>query len=165
KKYQIGTLTSSSLTGAGGTTSNGDSIYTQTPETAMALQQMSYLVIPIARNLIAAQRLLDDAKLVAPTGNAEDDAKLARIKSQLLQTIAFQSASLDLINGFVATQQMGDLQHIGTEYIGSINHPDVTTPVIKQTPNPWQDPNTPGISQNPYVLDPATIPGLAIGYN
>ena len=37
----------------------------------MALQQMSYLVIPIARNLIAAQTLLDDVKLVTPTGNPD----------------------------------------------------------------------------------------------
>src|SRR5690242_5641115 len=64
KKYQIGTLTSSNLNSSVNTPSNGDSIYTQTPETAMALQQMSYLVIPIARNLIAAQTLLDDTKMI-----------------------------------------------------------------------------------------------------
>ena len=165
KRYKVGTLTSSDQTGTAGTTSNGDSIYTQSPETAMALQQMSYLVLPIARNLIAAQTLLDDVKLVAPTGNPTDDAAIARIKAQLLQTIAYQSASLDLINGFVQTQQMGDLQHVGTEYLGAIGGNEMSSPMIKQTPNPWQDPNTPGISQNPYVLDPATIPGLAVGYN
>jgi hypothetical protein len=163
KKYQIGTL--SSYQTSGNAPSNGDSIYNQSPETTMALQQMSYLVIPIARNLIAAQTLLDDVKLVAPTGNPADDASIARIKSQLLQTIAYQSASLDLINGFVQTQQMGDLQHVGTEYLGAINGTDMTTTIIKQTPSPWQDPNTPGISPNPYVFDPATIPGLAVGYN
>lgn len=162
-RYQIGTLSTNPA--QGNTTSNGDSIYNQSPETTMALQQMSYLVIPIARNLIAAQTLLDDVKMVAPTGNANDDAAAARIKAQLLQTIAYQSAALDLINGFVQTQQMGDLQHAGTEYLGAINGSEVTTQMVKQTPNPWQDPNTPGISQNPYVLDPSTIPGLAVGYN
>ena len=165
KRYKVGTLTSSDQTGAGGTTTNGDSIYTQSPETVMALQQMSYLVLPIARNLIATQTLLDDMKLVAPTGNPTDDAAIARIKAELLQTVAYQSASLDLINGFVQTQQMGDLQHVGTEFLGSINGNETTTPIIKQTPNPWQDPNTPGISQNPYALDVSQIPGLAVGYN
>ncbi|HEY1868770.1 MAG TPA: hypothetical protein VGG70_10785, partial [Candidatus Cybelea sp.] len=49
KRYQQGTMT-----GLGqDTAQNGDSIYTQTPETRMALQQMSYLVIPVARNIIA----------------------------------------------------------------------------------------------------------------
>ena len=165
KRYQVGTLTSSDQSGAAGNTSNGDSIYTQSPETTMALQQMSYLVLPIARNLIAAQTLLDDVKLIAPTGNPTDDATIARIKAGLLQTVAYQSASLDLINGFVQTLQMGDLQHVGTEFLGSINGTESTNQPVRQTPNPWQDPNTPGISQNPYALDVSQIPGLAVGYN
>jgi hypothetical protein len=169
KKYQRGALTA--LDPAGQNFGNGappssDSIYNHSPETDMALQQMSYLVIPIARNLIAAQTLLDDPKLLAPTGNATDDATLHKIKQQLLDTIAFQSASLDLINGFVETQQLGELQHAGEEYIGSIDHPETPgTPIVKNTPNPWQDPNTPGLAPNPYNFDPATIPGLAVGYN
>jgi hypothetical protein len=131
----------------------------------MALQQMSYLVIPIARNLIAAQTLLDDAKLLEPTGNPADDATLAQIKKQLLETVAYQNASLDIINGFVATQQMGELQHVGQEYLGAIQGNESYQKVIQATPNPWQDPNTPGIPQNPYVFDVTAIPGLAVGYN
>lgn len=169
KRYQRGALTAQDpanpMFGTGAPAS-GDSIYNHSPETDMALQQMSYLVIPTARNLITAQTLLDDPKLLAPTGNAADDATLAKIRSQLLETVAFQSASLDLINGFVETQRLGELQHAGEEYLSSINHPDTSsTPVIKLTPNPWQDPNTPGLSQNPYNFDPASIPGLAVGYN
>ncbi|HZV76926.1 MAG TPA: hypothetical protein VFF63_04085 [Candidatus Babeliales bacterium] len=168
KKYQRGALTAQDAAnprwGTGAPQSN-DSINNSSPETSMALQQMSYLVIPIARNLIAAQTLLDDTKLTDPTGNASDDAKLAQIKQQLLDTIAFQSASLDLINGFVQTQQMGELQHAGEEYIGAIEGTDTSNQIAKETPNPWQDPNTPGLPPNPYALDPSTIPGLAVGYN
>lgn len=166
-KYQRGTLSGLSGTDANGkgAPQNYDSINTVTPETKMALQQMSYLVFPIAHNLIAAQTLLDDPKLLATTGNAEDDATLAQIRKQLLETIAFQSASLDLINGFVATQQMGELQHAGEEYINSIQKPDVTNTPSAATPNPWQDPNAPGLPANPYALDLAAIPGLAVGYN
>jgi hypothetical protein len=142
-----------------------DSIYNSSPETSMTLQQMSYLVLPTARNIIAAQTLLDDPKFLAPTGNPVDDATLAQIKKQLLQTIAYQSSSLDLINGFVQTLQMGELQHVGEEYLGSIEGTDTTTKVVSATPNPWQDPNTPGITPNPYVLDTSQIPGLAVGYN
>ncbi|MBV9333347.1 MAG: hypothetical protein JO146_05020, partial [Candidatus Eremiobacteraeota bacterium] len=161
KKYQQGTLT-----GFGqDTAQNGDSIYTQTPETRMALQQMSYLVIPIARNIIAAQTLLDDVKLVEPTGNPNDDAKLAQIKRQLLETIAYQSASLDIINGFVQTLQMGDLQHAGEEYLSEMQGQDLNTSMARETPNPWQDPNTPGLAPNPYSLNVEQIPGLSVGYN
>jgi hypothetical protein len=171
KRYQRGALTAQDPANAQfgtGAPPSSDSVYNHSPETDMALQQMSYLVLPIARNLIAAQTLLDDTKLIEPTGNPADDAALAKIKSQLLDTIAFQSASLDLINGFVATQQMGELQHAGQEYIGEIGGqetPGTRSPVVKLTPNPWQDPNTPGLSPNPYNFDPATIPGLAVGYN
>ena len=140
-------------------------MYNQTPETSMALQQMSYLVIPIARNLIAAQNLLDDEKMLAPTGNPDDDARLAKIKSQLLETVAYQSASLDIINGFVQTLQMGELQHAGEEYIGAIQTGDLTSKPVQETPNPWQDPNAPGLPPNPYALDPSQIPGLVVGYN
>jgi hypothetical protein len=168
KRYERGALTaldSANPRFGTGAPQSGDSIYNQSPETSMALQQMSYLVIPIARNLIAAQTMLDDAKTIAPTGSAQDDATLAKIKSQLLETIAFQSASLDLINGFVQTQQMGELQHVGEEYIGAIQGTDINGTLAQESPNPWQDPNTPGLPPNPYALDPATIPGLSVGYN
>ena len=137
----------------------------QTPQTEMTEQRMSYLVIPTAKNLISAQTLLDDPKLVAPTGNADDDAALALMRNQLLETVAFQSASLDLINGFVQTQQLGEMQHQGFEYIKQIQGDDANNPIEQATPNPWQDPNTPGISPNPYSLDLTAIPGLVMGYN
>lgn len=160
KKYQRGVLTASN-----DTSGFGDSMYNSTPETSMALQQMSYLVIPIARNLIAAQTMLDDPKLQSPTGSPDDDATLARVKAQLLQTVADQSASLDLINGFVQTLQMGEIQHAGEEYLGAIQGSDLSEPLVKATPNQYQDPNTPGLSPNPYAFDVTTIPGLAVGYN
>jgi hypothetical protein len=142
-----------------------DSMNNQTPETSMALQQMSYLVLPIAKNLITAQTLLDSVKLIEPTGNPADDATLKKIKDQLLDTIAYQSASLDIINGFVATQQMGEIQHAGEEYLSSIQGSNTSYQMVQATPNPWQDPNTPGLSQNPYNFDVTTVPGLAVGYN
>ena len=40
--------------------------------------------------------MLDDRALLEPTGNAGDDKTLAQIKQELLETVAFQSASLDL---------------------------------------------------------------------
>jgi hypothetical protein len=144
-----------------------DSINVNSPATRMALQRMSYLVSPIAENIIAAQKLLDDASLLAPTGNSSDDRHLATIKQQLLETMAGQSASLDLINGFVATQQMGDLQHAGETYLGAITGTGLSTPIrTPSTPFPGlADPSDPGLPQNPYSIDATAIPGLAVGYN
>jgi hypothetical protein len=143
-----------------------DSINVSSASQDMTIQQMSYLVIPTARNLIAAQTLMDDPKLTAPTGNAADDATLVAIRKQLLQTIAFQSASLDLINGFVQTQQLGEIQHAGEEYLAEIQGGEVQKVEAAAGPaTQYQDPTNPGISQNPYALDVSMIPGLAIGYN
>jgi hypothetical protein len=166
-KYARGAMTAigSDAPNGNGDPSSGDSIYNQSPETSMALQQMSYLVLPIARNIIAAQTLLDDAKLVEGTGSSADDQKIAQIRRQLLETIAYQSASLDLINGFVQTLQMGELQHAGTEYLGAIQGGNTSTQMIQATPNPWQDTNAPGLKPNPYAFDVTTVPGLAVGYN
>jgi hypothetical protein len=156
---------------AAGNFSNGappvnDSINVSSPETRMALQRMFYLVSPIAQNIIHAQKMLTDRALLAPTGNADDDRRLAQIKEQLMKTIAYQSASLDLINGFVTTQQMGELQHAGEEYIGSISGNEEANPPMRETPDPYmQDPNAPGLPQNPYVVDLSTVPGLIVGYN
>ncbi|MBV8284262.1 MAG: hypothetical protein JO175_06400 [Candidatus Eremiobacteraeota bacterium] len=168
KKYARGVLGAQDPASA--QYSNGapppDSVYATSPETNMALQQMSYLVSPIAQNVLAAEKLLTDDEYLKPTGNPDGDKKLAQIKDQLLQTIAFQSASLDLINGWVTTQQMGQLQHAGEEYIASIsNGTDLSKPLIQQSPGPLQDPNAPGLSQNPYNVDPAAIPGLSVGFN
>lgn len=144
-----------------------DSVYAQSPETSMALQQMSYLVSPIAQNIISAEKLLTAAEMSKPTANPSDDKKLQQIKDQLMETIAFQSASLDLINGFVATQQLGELQHAGQEYIADLSQNDLSAehPLISVTPGPLQDPNAPGLQQNPYNVDLAAVPGLAVGYN
>jgi hypothetical protein len=132
----------------------------------MALQQMSYLVSPIAQNIIAAQKLLTGQALLAPTGNPDDDRKLAHIRELLMRSIAYQSATLDLINGFVATQQMGDLQHAGMEYIGQINGTEEANPPVHETPNPYmQDPSAAGLPQNPYDVDLTAVPGLVVGYN
>ena len=147
--------------------SGTDSINVSTPEQSMTIQQMSYLVLPTARNVIAAQTLLDDPKFSAPTGNAADDATLAKMRQQLLESIAYQNASLDLINGFVQTQQLGEIQHAGEEYLAAIQTGDMTSKVQAATgpAQQYEDPTNPGISQNPYSLDVSMIPGLAIGYN
>lgn len=143
-----------------------DSINVDSPATRMALQKMSYLVSPIAQNLLAAQTALDDPVLQKTTSDPNADRQLATIRKQLLETVAYQSASLDLINGFVQTQQMGQLQHAGETYLSAITGTDLSKPLrTLATPGPLQDPNAPGVPQAPYTFDPLAVPGLVVGYN
>jgi hypothetical protein len=132
----------------------------------MALERMEQLVPSLAQNVIGVQKLIES--LSKPTGDAADDARLKAIHEELLKAVAMQSVSLDLINGFVQTQQLGDIQHAGEEFLSSINATETTgqtTPPPDGALDAQQDPNSPGLPPNPYSVDVAAMPGLAIGYN
>lgn len=135
----------------------------------MALLGMENLVSPIANNIIATQKMLDSPALTQGTGNPEDDKQLQDIRAQLLKALATQQASLDIIGGFVATQQMGDLQHAGQEYISAMNQSEQTggrSSSATPSPDPLLvDSNQAGLPPNPYDLNLAAIPGLTLGYN
>jgi len=133
----------------------------------IALLGMENLIRPLANNIIAIQTILDSPQLTTPSGREEDDKRLSDIRAKLLQALAAQNASLDIISGFVDTQQMADLQHADEGYISSIAQPDSqSAQVSTPAPNPlMQNPGYAGLPQNPYAIDPATIPGLTLGYN
>ena len=133
----------------------------------LALLGMENLIRPIANNIIAIQTVLDSPQLRNGTGRPEDDQHLQEIREKLLKALATQNASLDIISGFVDTQQMANLQHAGEAYISSLTKPDTTTAAATPGPvNPLQsNPNYAGLPPNPYDIDLATIPGLTLGYN
>jgi hypothetical protein len=133
----------------------------------MALQGLENLIRPIANNIIAIQTTLDSPALLKGTGRQEDDAELQEIRDKLLKALAVQNASLDIISGFVDTQQMADLQHAGEAYIASMSQPDTTSTINTPGPlNPLEaNPNYAGLPPNPYNVDLATVPGLTLGYN
>jgi hypothetical protein len=131
----------------------------------IALLGMENLVSPIANNIIAIQKLLDSPGMTTGTGNPQDDRQLQETRDKLLQALAVQNASLDIINGFVDTQNMADLQHAGQEYISEMTQPDTQEAVATPTPGPFANPNQAGLPPNPYQINLATIPGLTLGYN
>ncbi len=132
----------------------------------MALQRMENLIRPIANNIIAIQTALDSPQLTNSTGVEEDDRQVRAIRDKLLKALAAQNASLDIISGFVDTQQMADLQHAGEGYISSIAQPDTNAKIATPGPNPlMENPNYAGLPPNPYSIDLATVPGLTLGYN
>jgi hypothetical protein len=153
-----------------GVTMSGDAANgTMNPSQNMALLGMENLVGPIANNIISVQKILDSPALTQGTGNAEDDKKLQEIRTKLLKTLATQQASLDIISGFVDTQQLADIQHAGEEYINATDQKDITGGKgVQGTPTPMPgtyDPNQAGLAPNPYDIQLATIPGLTLGYN
>jgi hypothetical protein len=133
----------------------------------IALLGLENLIRPIANNIIAIQTMLDSPELRTTTGLEDDDKRLQDIRQKLLKALASQNASLDIISGFVDTQQMANLQHAGEAYIGEASQPDSqhassSTPA----PNPLAyDSNYAGLPPNPYSIDLATVPGLTLGYN
>lgn len=138
------------------------------PGRQMAMEHMSDLVPALAKNTIAIQTILTNSSLAEVNGDTPDAKALEQIRTELLKTLAMQDDSLDLINGFVQTQQLGDIQHAGDEYLSNINATGLTnsTPAPGMTSNPaFQDPNAPGLTPNPRVLEMGDIPGLAVGYN
>jgi hypothetical protein len=133
----------------------------------MALLGLENLIRPIANNIIAIQTVLDSPELLTSTGLADDDKRLQEIRQKLLRALAAQNASLDIISGFVDTQQMANLQHAGEAYIGAMNQPE-TQGATSSTPAPnplTYSPNYAGLPPNPYTIDLATVPGLTLGYN
>jgi hypothetical protein len=133
----------------------------------MALLGLENLIRPIANNIIAIQTVLDSPELRVGTGLPDDDKRLQEIRQKLLKALATQNASLDIISGFVDTQQMANLQHAGEAYISSVNQPE-TQRASAATPAPdplTYNPNYAGLPPNPYTIDLATVPGLTLGYN
>ena len=142
-----------------GTGSNG--------EQELALLGLENLIRPIANNVIAIQTILSSPQLTTPTGREDDDKRLADMRTKLLKALAAQNASLDIISGFVDTQQMADLQHAGQEYINEVNQPETEHgQPASPSPNPLSyNPNYAGLPPNPYTIDLANVPGLTLGYN
>jgi hypothetical protein len=133
----------------------------------MALLGLENLIRPIANNIIAIQTALDSPALLHGTGLPDDDKHLAQMREKLLKALATQSASLDIISGFVDTQQMADLQHAGQGYIASLSQTDTNqTATPAPSLNPLENnPDYAGLPPNPYSIDLATVPGLTLGYN
>ena len=149
----------------------------------MAVLHMENLVSPLVDNILAAQKMLGDPNAFPAVAKSEDDRRAIRLKEETLRTLASQEAALDIINGFVTTQQLSQMQHEGMGFIHSINQPDVKTNAQGQqsnsslvsalTPsgNPGDGGDTTatlsnaGLAPNPYELDLTRIPGLTLGYN
>jgi hypothetical protein len=146
----------------------------------MTVYHMENLVLPMASNILAVQKLLDDPSVFPATANNEDDRRKLELKDKVLKALADQQASLDIINGFVETQQLADMQHEGFGYIRAMTGNDQRSMPggrdalsnVDPTPDPLGRPPAfddtvinAGLPTNPYELDLTRVPGLVLGFN
>ena len=144
----------------------------------IAVLRLENLVTPLVRNTLAVQKLLEDPSVFPQVARTDDDKRLIEIKAEMLKSLAAQEAALDIINGFVQTQQMAELQHADAGYLSSLSAAGPSgqqNSAQAQLEGPTPDPNHPqtfddlalqaGLAPNQYQIDPTTIPGLAMGYN
>lgn len=146
----------------------------------LTVLHMEDLVTPLANNVLAIQKMLDDPSVFPPVARSQEDQRTLNLKNQLLESLADQQGALDIINGFVETQQLADMQHEGFGYIyaiagstGSASNTGGVDPLhnIAPTadplhPSPFDDTViNAGLPTNPYEIDLTRVPGLTLGYN
>jgi len=147
----------------------------------MAVMHLEILVPSLVQNTLAIQKLLENTSIFPDDPQNTEGKALNTIRAQMLQALSDQQAAIDIIYGFVDTQQLGEMQHEGFGYLASItgtgtpqqqqiNSLDNNNPMA--TPDPLERPQTfdnlalqAGLKPNQYEFDPTQIPGLAVGYN
>ncbi|HTX57811.1 MAG TPA: hypothetical protein VMD47_11990 [Candidatus Acidoferrales bacterium] len=156
----------------------------------MAIYHLNNLVTPLVQNTLAIQKLLEDPSVFPTVARNDDDKELIDLKDKMLKALASQQASLDIINGFVQTQQLGEMQNEGMGYLKEItgqapsqggavgangqlamNQSPQMQPAGSSASNPSAPPNfddlalQAGVQPNQFEIDPTQIPGLQVGYN
>jgi hypothetical protein len=97
----------------------------------MAVERLESLIGPLVKNTQAVDKLLDDKYAFPHVAYSDDDQKLLQMRDQLRAVNEQQKRALDIISGFVDTQQLGELQAAGHEYDSALK-PETSN----GTPNP-----------------------------
>lgn len=90
------------------------------------VSHLEALVGPLVKNTQEIKRLLNDPYVFPKVAISDGDRQLLTMRAELLTVLSQQEQALDLINGFVATEQMGELQQSGHEYDKAISSLDKT---------------------------------------
>ena len=157
-----------------------DTISDSKPSQDFTVVQLGNLVRPLVDNILATQKLLEDPSVFPRNPQTDEEKRRADLKAKALEALAAQQASLDIINGFVETQELAGMQHDGFGYIGAITGSGNTTIESSKhstliggpTPDPLNRPAqfddtaiNAGLTPNPYEYNLPNVPGLALGYN
>lgn len=99
----------------------------------MAVERLETLIGPLVKNTQAVDKLLSDPYAFPKVAYSDDDQKLLQMREQLRAVNQQQKKALDVISGFVDTQQLGELQAAGHEYDAALR---ANATNRGQTPNP-----------------------------
>jgi hypothetical protein len=143
----------------------------------MDVMHMEGLIGPLVQNTQAIERYLNDP-ILKRRPLSDTDKQLIEMRQHLLAVLAQQKQALDLISGFVDTQQLGELQAAGHDYDKAISGADVgtkgqsptavSTPVGAPTtaPNDLLNAGLPSSPSDPRSNDPRySGTGNTVGYN
>lgn len=99
----------------------------------IAVSRLEGLIGPLVKNTEAVDKLLSDPYAFPKVAYSDDDQKLLQMRAQLRAVNEQQKKALDIISGFVDTQQLGELQAAGHDYDAALKA-DASN--RGQTPNP-----------------------------
>ena len=99
----------------------------------LAVSRLESLIGPLVKNTQAVDKLLSDPYAFPKVAYSDDDQKLLQMRNQLRVVNEQQKKALDVISGFVDTQQLGELQAAGHEYDAALRANGTNR---GQTPNP-----------------------------
>jgi hypothetical protein len=124
----------------------------------LAVSRLESLIGPMVKNTKEIDKLLHDPYAFPKVAYSDGDQKLLQMRAQLLAVNEQQKKALDLISGFVDTQQLGELQASGHEYDSALSSNPKKTGAVGPTPTPLpNDVLNAGVSKDgdpAYAHDP-----------
>jgi len=142
----------------------------------LQVARVERLITPLVKNTAAIEKLLDDPFVFPKRAISDADRQLLEIRTYLMQVVTQQKRALDVINGFVDTEQLGQMQAAGSEALKLTETHEIpgaqggdssaTAAAAGPTPPPSEILNA-GVSKLPEVgRDPALQEnGLVVGHN
>jgi hypothetical protein len=142
----------------------------------MDVLRLENLITPLVQNTEQIEHLLNDS-IYPRRPQSDTDRDLLRMREHLASVLAQQKQALDLISGFVDTQQMGELKAAGNDYNKAITGTGTTNSSDSNNAPPVTSPTTaPADILNAGVNNPQNDPamkydprfqptGSQVGYN
>jgi hypothetical protein len=82
----------------------------------MQISRLERSITPLVKNTAAIEKLLNDPFIFPKVAVTDADRQLLQIRANLEQVVAQQKGALDVLSGFIDTEQLGQLQLAGKEY-------------------------------------------------
>lgn len=100
----------------------------------LAVSHLEYLVGPLVKNTQAVDKLLNDPYAFPRVAYSDDDRRLLKMRAQLQTVNDEQKKALDIISGFVDTEQLGELQASGNRYDSALSSNPKNTGKVNAVP-------------------------------